>query len=516
MSSYVLAVDIGTTGAKAMVVTVDGRIKGAGYAEYPLQYPEQDAVEVSVTFLFEQVFACIKDALENSGVPNTEVVALSFSVQRATFCLLDQDMSPIDDRFYVWLDNRAEVVMDEIYDRMDRDYMFSITGEPITRTYSVEKLYWLKKVHPDIYQRAKHFALVDAYAMWLFGAAKFCTETSNAFVSGMMDVRTLEWNEEVMTALDLRQDLLPPLVPPGQVVGRVKPEIAQLTGLAEGTLIVAGSGDQQAAAMGAGVIEDGSMSLTLGTVGELVVGLAKPNFAELVNLMIPSTPELGIFEIEGNQISGATCYRWARDVLCPAEVALGQAMGQEPFDLMSHYIDQSVPGANGVVFQAALFGTGYPTQDGDATASFVGLSPATTRADLVRAVMEGVTLESRFIYEAIKATGVTLKDSITITGGATKSPQWRQIIADVMNCRIQTLEVSDASIIGVAILAAVGAGLVPDTKQGVKQMVRITDSIDPIPANVAIYDQLFEIYRDTYYALANAGVYRKIAKFRRG
>ena len=512
MGQYVMGIDIGTTGAKSMVVDLNGVVIGAGYREYPLSYPQSNYCEIAADYMMDMVYDTVKDAIVNSGVNNNEIKAISFSVQRATFTMLDNNLKPIDNLFYVWLDNRAETIMDEIYQRMDRDYMFCITGMPITRTYSLEKVYWLKKFQPEIYNKTKYFALVDAYAMWCFGADEFCSETTNAMVSGMMDVRTLKWNTEVMDAMDLRIDMLPPLAPPGSVVGKIKREIAERTGLAEGTLIVAGSGDQQAAAMGAAVIEDGSMSLTLGTVGELVVGLAKPNFPELINLMIPSTPELGIFEIEGNQISGATCYRWARDVLCTAEIALGEAMGVDPFVLMENYVNKSVPGSNGVIFQAALFGTGYPTQNGEASASFVGLKASNTRADMVRAVMEGITLESRFIYEAIKATGVKTKNTITITGGATKSPAWRQIIADVLGCTLYTLEVPDAAVIGVSALAAIGAGFFKNTKEGVERMVRTKDKIVPIPENVAFYDKLFPVYRDVYYALNDAKIFSKLTK----
>lgn len=515
MNNYVMGIDIGTTGTKALVIDLDGNVLASGYREYPLSYPKPNHVEVNADYLMDMVYDSVRDAInkaEIKNVKNTEIAAVSFSVQRATFAMLDNDLKPINNTFYVWLDNRAETIMDEIYSSMDRDYMFSITGMPITRTYSLEKVYWLKKFSPEVYDNTRYFSLVDAYAMWCFGSDTFCTETSNAMVSGMMDVRTLQWNTEVMDILGLRTDLLPPLVPPGSVVGKIKKDIAEKTGLAEGTLIVAGSGDQQAAAMGAGVIEDGSMSLTLGTVGELVVGLAKPDFSKLNNLMIPCTPKLGIFEIEGNQISGATCYRWARDVFCPTEVALGTEMGVDPYVLMENYINKSVPGSNGVIFQAALFGTGYPTWNGEATGSFVGLKSSNSRADMVRAVMEGITLESRFIYEAIKETGVHLKDSITITGGATKSPAWCQIIADVLGCKLHTLEVPDASIIGVAALAAIGAGFFKDTGEGVARMVRTKDTIMPISDNVQFYNKLFPIYRDTYYALNNAGIFSKLAQ----
>lgn len=512
MVKYVMGIDIGTTGSKAMIIDLDGKVVGAGYREYPLDYPKPNYVEVDADYLMEMVYDSVAEAIQKSGVPGSDIAAISFSVQRATFAMLDNDLQPIGNKFYVWLDNRAEVVMDEIYAAMDRDYMFQITGMPITRTYSLEKLYWLKKFEPQIYDATKYFALVDAYAMWCFGADSFCSEASNAMVSGMMDVRTLKWNDEVMNALNLRTDLLPPLVDPGTVVGKVGAAISKRTGLAEGTLVVSGSGDQQAAAMGAGVIEDGSMSLTLGTVGELVVGLAKPDFSKLNNLMIPCTPKMGIFEIEGNQISGATCYRWARDVICTSEVALGEAMGVDPYVLMENYINKSAPGSGGVIFQAGLFGTGYPTWNGEATASFVGLKSSNTRADMLRAVMEGITMESRFIYEAIKETGVYTKDTITITGGATKSPAWCQIIADVMGCTLHTLEVPDAALIGVATLAAIGAGAFKDTREGVEKMVRTVDTITPNAETVKFYDKLFPIYKDIYYALNDAGIFSKLAK----
>lgn len=513
MENYIMGIDIGTTGSKAMVVTLDGVILGSGYREYShsLLYPEPNACEMSASGLMDEVCDTIADAIADSGVDSADIAAISFSVQRCTFTLLDEDYEPIRDMFYVWTDSRAESVIEDIHQCMDPDYMFSITGMPVTRTFSVEKLFWIKKQQPEIYKKARHFALVDAYAMWYFGADQFCTETTNATASGMIDVRTLEWNTEVIDALELRMDLLPPLVPPASVVGRVKKEISRRTGLKEGTLIVAGSGDQQAASMGAGIIEDGSMSLTLGTVCELAVGLAKPEFAKMKNLMVPCTPVLGVFEIEGNQVSGATCYRWARDTICTAEVALGEAMGVDPYNLMEHYINKSVPGANGVIFLAGLFGTGYPTQNAEATGAYVGLKYSTTRADMLRAVIEGVTLESRFMYESIKALGVQTKDCLTITGGATKSPAWCQTIADIMGLTLYTLEVSEASIIGVATLAAIGAGLLKDTREGVARMVRLKDEITPIPENVAIYDKIYPVYRDTYYALNNAGIYLKLA-----
>lgn len=512
MSNYVMGIDIGTTGTKSMVVDLSGNILGKSYREYPLKYPAWNQVEIDADYLIEQVFDTVKEAIANSKVPAEQIKAISFSVQRATFTMLDENLEPINNTIYVWLDNRAEEDMAEMAALIDPHRQAHISGMPTSCIYTVEKFYWLKKHAPEIYNKTKYVALVDTYAMHKFGSDELVAEVTNQMVSGMIDVNTFEWSGEILDALELDKSKLPPLVDPCAVVGKIKEDISRRTGLAVGTLIVAGSGDQQAAAMGAGVTEDGSMSLTLGTVGELVVGLAKPDFVKLEGLMIPSTPAKGVFEIEGNQVSGATCYRWARDVLCPTEVALADAMGVDAFDLMGHYIRKSKPGSNGVIFYSGIFGTGYPTWNAKATGVYVGLKSSNTRADMVRAVMEGITLESRYIYESIKETGVSMKDEITVTGGAIKSPEWRQIIADVMGCRLKILKVSDAAIIGVAIEAAYAAGLVSSLAEGVEKMVQVVGTVDPIPENVELYTKLFPIYRDVYHGLNDKKVFSRLAE----
>ncbi len=512
MANYVMGIDVGTTGAKSMVIDLQGNVLGKAYREYPLEYPKPDWVEIRASYLIEQVFDTVKEAIEKSKVDPKDIKAISFSLQRATFCMHGEDLEPINDTVYVWLDNRAAEIMDEMATKIDPHRQAHLSGMPTSCIYTVEKLYWLKKFQPEIYNATKYCATIDAFVMHKFGADNFCTEVTNTMVSGMIDVNTFDWCDEILDALELDKSKLAPLVDPSTIVGRIKEDVAKRTGLAVGTLIVAGCGDQQAAAMGAGVTEDGAMSLTLGTVGELVVGLAKPDFVKLEGLMIPSTANKGVFEIEGNQISGATCYRWCRDTLCPTEAALADAMGVDAFDLMGNYIRKSKPGANGVIFYAGIFGTGHPTWNPKATGVYVGLKSSNSRADMVRAVMEGITLESRFIYEAIKETGVHMKNEITVTGGAFKSPEWCQIVADVMNCTLKMLKVSDAAIIGVAIQAAVAAGLFKDLAEGVKSMVQVVDEVKPIPENVEVYNRVFPIYKDVYYGLNDRKVFERLSE----
>ncbi|MDR0782678.1 MAG: hypothetical protein LBE83_02850 [Propionibacteriaceae bacterium] len=515
MSDYVIGVDVGTTGTKAMVFALDGTILGKGYREYTLDEPKPNWVEVSASFVLQITFEAIKEAVTESALDPGSIKAVSFSVNRSSFCLMDANLEVIDDKFYIWLDSRAESVMAEINDKISPQRRNEITGMPGYNIFAAAKYYWVKKNEPSTYAKTKFFSTVGSYILHGFGSDEFVVEISDGTVSGLMDVTTLDWSTELASALDFDLAKFPPLCKPGEVVGTIGETIAAKTGLAIGTKIVAGSGDQQLAAMGAGVVKDGAASLTIGTFGLLAVGLAKPDFSALTGMMIPSSPILGVFEVEGPQVSGATCYRWARDTLCAAEVAEGEERGVDPYILMEqNYITQSVPGANGVIFYSALFGSGYPTWDTNATGMFLGLRNTHTKADMIRSVMEGITIEARHILDSMLSAGVQMDDVITLTGGASKSPSWCQIVADVFGLKIRTLDVPDAAVLGAAGLAAVGAGLYASVDEVVASMVRFDKIYDPIAANVAIYNQTFQAYKAAYAGLKSTDVFTQLLELR--
>jgi len=508
MKKYVIGIDAGTTGTKAMVVDLKGNIKGKAYREYPLLYPQSGWVELNASNLANQVVEAVAEAVKDSKVPRDEIASLSFSVQRSTIALVDENSDALEDRFMVWLDMRADEIMDEFESKIDPDYFERLTGMPSSPIFGAQKLYWYLQKRPDLVGKAKYMSTVDGYLMKCFGAAEFCNEITSMNACGFIDVQTMTLCTEMLENLEISERLFPKLIKPGEVVGKISREIAARTGLPEDTLIVGGSEDQQAGALGAGVISDGDVSLTIGTGGFVIVGLAKPNFGELKGLMVPSTPNLGVFEVEGIQNSGATCYRWARDTFFSMQKQFADAFGMDSYNLMNQLVEQSKPGANGVVFNAALFGTAYPTWNNQASAAIVGLKATNTLGDILRAVMEGITMETRYMLESIQQTGVETKKTITVTGGSMKSQVWRQIVADMLNADIKTLKVSDAPVIGVAGLAAIGAGLFRDVKDVVKNMVHYDEEIiHPNQDNVGFYDQLFKIYKDVYRVLDDNKIY---------
>ncbi|MDR1214986.1 MAG: hypothetical protein LBK54_13060 [Propionibacteriaceae bacterium] len=515
MVECVVGVDVGTTGCKAMVMDLDGHTLGQGYREYTLNEPKPNWVEIGASFLLDITFEAVQEAVASSALDPGQIKAISFSVNRSSFCLMDDDLKVIDDKMYVWLDSRAESVMEEINAKISPERRNQITGMPGYNIFAAAKYYWVMKNEPETYARTKWFSTVESFILHGFGSDDFVVEISDGTVTGLFDVRTLDWSEELAQALGFDPAKFPPTCRPGQTVGTISPAVAARTGLAVGTKIVAGSGDQQLAAMGAGVIRDGAVSLTIGTFGLLAVGLAQPDFSALTGMMIPSSPRLGVFEVEGPQVSGATCYRWARDTLCADEVAEGERTGVDPYVLMEdRYVKQSPPGANGVLFYSALFGSGYPTWDTNATGFFLGLRNTHSKADLIRSVMEGITLEARHILESMMSAGVEMEDIITVTGGASKSGSWRQIIADVMGRSIRTLDVPDAAVLGAAALAALGAGLVENLEQAVERMVSFGPVIEPIEANVEVYDRTFAAYKSAYEGLKQQDLFTQLAALR--
>ncbi len=514
MKKYLVGVDVGTTGSKAMILDLKGNVIGKGYGEYPCLYPNPNWVEQDAEMLIQETFKACKGAILDSKIDPNEIISVGFSTQRATFCFVDENNKVINGNFYGWQDNRAASELEYIGSVIPAAELYKISGMPVTPTFSFEKVIWVMRNDPETYKRAKYICQMPEYVMFRFGVEKFLCERTNACCSGMIDVHTMEWSDKIIKAYGIDPKKLPELVDPGKQIGVVSPEVEKLTGIPAGTPLCTGTGDQQCAAMGAGVVGDGRASLTLGTAGLLVVGSAKLMLEDKSGfLMVPSSGALGVFELEGIQLGAASSYRWLRDTLCNFETTFALSVNKDPFELMDHHISKSPVGANGVIFMPFLIGSGYPYWNSTAKGTFLNLDFATTKSDMVRSVMEGITLESKDMYEKMKESGVTIQ-SLAVTGGATKSKAWRQIIADMFGITINVLKVPDATIIGAAVLGGVGAGIFKNAKEGVDTLVQFIDKVEPIPANVKRYNDIYKAYVKAYQALTDSGTFVELGKLK--
>ena len=508
-----MGIDVGTTGANAMIFDIEGQSYGSAYREYPSIYPMEHWVEQDAETLLSKTFEVIRETVECSRVARDDIRAVAVSSQRATVGFLDADGRMIGDRFIGWQDNRAHSVLGEIASKIPPEELYRLTGMPLTPTYSLEKIVWFKRHRPEVFEAAKTIVFPADYVLWRLGAEKLTTEVTNACCSGMIDIRRLDWSERVLDAFGIDRRLFAPLVTPGTVLGTINRDTADLTGLAEGTLLVSATGDQQCAAIGAGVIDEGLASLTLGTAGLLVVGTRQLELEKCPGLMVPSSGRIGLYELEGIQLGAAACYRWIRDQLAIPEIEKAERENKNPFELMENLLLQSVPGSNGIVFLPFLSGAGFPLWDPMAQGVFAGLRFSHRRADMVRSVVEGVVLDSFDMYHRMKQAGVEIR-SLTITGGATASPIWRQTIADVFGMEIRPLKVPNATLVASAIFAGIGAGIYRSVEEGVKRTVHYAEPIRPIVENADLFRKTYVVYKNMIDALQQHGVFHDLRRLR--
>lgn len=511
MATYLCGIDNGTTGTKAMVFDLNGNLIGEDYREYICEYPKPGWVDQDGEMLFTSSCAALKSAIAKSGVDPKDIAAMGLSTQRCTMIPVDENCRPLR-KAISWQDNRSNAECDWIRENIGAEKYFDITGLPIANVWAFPAILWIRNNEPEIFARTHKFLLTQEFILHRLGAEGYPEDWSNGSLQGLMEIDTFEWSKEIIDAAGLNLEQLPELVPSGKMVGRVSKEAATLTGLLEGTPLVTGGGDQQCAGIGAGVITEGLCEVTLGTAGVSLCFMDKPRKDPTRRMPCSAHAYPGKWECEGLQNAAGASYRWFRDKLANLEVVTGNHTGIDPYELLNKQVAKTPVGSRGLVYIPYLAGASAPNWDPYAKGSFIGLTLAHDYGCMVRAVLEGISLETREILESFEGLGLELKE-VRITGGGTKSSQWNQMQADIYGKPVSKLGVSEATVLGAAILGGVGCGVFASIEEGVDKMVKIESHYEPNPAAHAVYNEIFEIYKNIYRSLADGGVYRQIADF---
>jgi xylulokinase len=323
------------------------------------------------------------------------------------------------------------------------------------------------------------------------------------------DVRRATWNTPLLERLGLAPELFGRPTRPGTQVGAISAAMAAQTGFAVGTPVCVGAGDQNCSVLGMGAVVPGMATVTLGTAGLAILATARP-LAGFGGMMITHHAVPGMWEVEGLSNAAAAALRWYRDVIATHEKERAAAAGGDAYADLDRLAATSPPGSRGLLFLPYLATAATPRWNPHARAAFVGLSFAHTRADLTRAVMEGVVLEIRDMLEQWRGAGLDV-DSLRIAGGATRSALWNQIQADVYGRPVETLRVSESTSLGAAILAGLGAGVFAALPEAVDAMVHVSDRIEPVAAHHRCYEELYRAYAQTYAGLAAHGAFDTLA-----
>ncbi len=507
-----VGIDAGTTGAKVALFDAGGNELGSGYCDYPCIHPHPGWVEQDVEEVWRGVCQASRIARAGANVPDPAIRSIGLSSQRGSFILLDERERPLAPSV-VWNDSRAKDIEQLLAERIGLDRYRRITGMPVSGSWTIAKLAWLVRHRADLMLRVCHVCNGQEFFLRRLGADSMETDPSSLTLNGMLDIRSLDWSNEVVRAADLDPDVLPPGGTPCTMVGLLSAQAARDTGLPAGTPLCRGGGDQQCAAVGAGVIKQGLAEVTIGTSAMMVAHLDDPD------LVIGPAPYIGghavpgKWDAEGGAFSIGSCLKWWRDHFGRAESAQAAEQGLNVYDLIVASAKPSPPGSRGVLFHPFFAGQVTPYYDAAARGAFLGLGLDHDRSCLIRAILEGCACEVRFMVDGMARDLQGGISELRITGGGARSCLFMQIHADVLRRPLVMLRHRECTVLGAAILGAVGCGHFADISEAVDAMVAIDHTIYPDDETADLYQDLFEVFRAAYEANARSGVYRSIYEF---
>jgi len=486
---HVLGIDASTTATKAILVDQAGAVIGVGAASYGFDVPRPLWSEQEPALWWDGAVAAIRSVLASSGVPAGDVVAIGLTGQMHGAVLLDGAGEVLRPAI-LWNDQRTVLECDAIRQAVGAERLVEITGNDALTGFTAPKLVWVRDHEPDVWRRIAHVLLPKDYVR-LRLTGEYAVDKADGAGTLLFDLAARDWSSEVLDALEIDPTWMPRTWEGPEVTGVVSGEAAAITGLRPGTPVVAGGGDQAANAVGVGAVVPGTMALSLGTSGVVFATTDRPLYEPhgRVHAFCHAVPERWHFM--SVMLSAAGSLRWFRDALAPeAEFA----------DLVAIAGDVPV-GSEGLFFLPYLSGERSPHPDPLARGAFVGLTLVHDRRHLTRAVLEGVAFGLRDGLDLMVEAGMPAPAQIRASGGGTVSPLWRQILADVLEAEIATVNTSEGAAYGAALLAMVGAGWFATVEAAAAALVTATPTAAPGP-DAAAYREAHSIYRELYPALA--------------
>ena len=480
-----------------MLFDPKGNRIGGHYCEYGAEYPKPGWVEQDASAMIGKTMEACRTSIAASGVRPDDIAAIGFSSQRSVTCPVDREGSLVRPMIS-WQDARTSAEVEDMQGLIDAAEYYELSGLPMGTTWLITKLLWMRKNEPAAYEKTFKFVQNQDLILKAFGAADFHTDICDMAFYGVWDIKNVAWNARLLDLFGVSADLFGIPTSPGTRVGEITPAVAEKTGFAPGTPICVGAGDQNCAVVGMGAIEPGMGTVTLGTAGLAILctGQPVPGFG---GMMVTNHAVTGRWEVEGLSNAAASSYRWFRDTI-----------GTGGYEELNELASKALPGSKGLLFLPYLATAATPHWNADARAAFIGLSLAHGKEELARSVMEGVALEIRDMMQQWLARNMEVK-VLRIGGGATRSPLWNQIQADVYGIPVQTVEETESTVLGAAILAGVGAGVFASIEEGVENMVRIGGDVEPDPDNHDLYEDLYGAFASAYRGLDQSGAFTALA-----
>lgn len=490
-----LGIDIGTTSVKCVLVDPQGIVLAEAAQEYPTRYPRPGWAEQDPEQWWHAVCATVPRLFTAGRVPMA-VAAVGVSCQAPSMVAVDRSGAPLHPAI-IWMDRRSEPQCAWLHEQVGASTIRQINGGRIDPYYMAPKLLWYQQHAPDAYRATWQVLQANGYIVHKL-CGVYCMDVSHGPITLGFDSAANCWSDQLVNAMGLDAAKLPPVVPCSQVVGHVSRTAAAVCGLAPGIPVIAGMTDGTAAAIAAGLVNVGDAVEMTGQSTVLLICNDAPYLGDELIPLGHAVP--GRYLVVGALVASGGALRWFRDQLGETERAEAAARGADPFDLLSELAAQSPPGANRLLFLPYMFGERSPIWDSHARGVFFGLSLATRKHDLIRAILEGAAYGLRHNVETAARAGFPLTKLACVGGGA-NSALWNQIKADVLSRPIHLPQSAAGAPLGAAIVATAGVGLYPSLAQAVRQMVRGGPEFRPNPSHAACYDALYGVYLGLYPAL---------------
>ncbi|HEY65424.1 MAG TPA: xylulokinase [Caldilineae bacterium] len=498
MAPYILAHDLGTTGNKATLYDVDGQVVARAFQGYETYHPHGNWAEQDAADWWEAVEVCTRRLLAEARVAPEDVACISFSGQMQGCLPVDERGRPLR-RCIIWADQRAVAQAASLEEKLGMERVYRITGHRISPTYSGSKIMWVREHEPDVFAQTHKFLHVKDYIAFRL-TGRFVTDRSDASGMNLYDLKAGTWSGDILDAIDLDVALLPEIHDSTDVVGEVTREAAEALGLRPGTPVVIGGGDGACATVGAGAVREGVAYNYIGSSSWIAFTSPEPILDPGMKVFTFAHMVPGKFFPCGTMQSAGGSYQWLRRQICISEEQAAEAAGVDVYEIMNLKAEQSPPGANRLIFLPYLLGERSPHWNPRARGAFIGLTVRHTRADIIRATLEGITFNLKLILQTFLDAGAEIREMRVIGGGA-RGRFWRQLMADIYRLPIlRPRLLEEATSLGAAVAGGVGVGLF-ESFDVVDRFIEIIDRHEPDPATATVYERLFPIFQAAYEAL---------------
>jgi xylulokinase len=494
---FILAHDLGTTGNKASLFDGQGQVRSSSFYGYRTEYPRPNWVEQNPEDWWQAICVSTRQLLSTAKVHPKQVACIVFSGQMMGCVAVDRNARPLRNAI-IWADTRATSEAQFMIDRVGMENTYQITGHRASASYSGAKIMWMRRNQPDLFAQSHKFLHAKDFIVARL-TGHFVTDYSDASGMNLYGLSTRDWSTVMLNAIDLDPALLPELHASTDVVGEVTNRVAEEVGLAAGTPVVIGGGDGSCAAVGAGVVKENSAYTYIGSSSWIGITTKQPIYDPSMRTFTWAHLVPGLFSPTGTMQAAGGSYQWLRDTFCIQEKEAAERLQLNPYELMNLQAEQSKPGANGLFFFPYLLGERSPRWNPSARGAFFGLSMSHTRADIIRATLEGITLNLRVILQAFQQQGACI-DAMRVIGGGANGRVWRQIIADIYRLPVlRPALLAEATSFGAALAGGIGVGIFKDFSLA-EELTPIIDELQPNPAVDVLYENLYRVFNHAYEA----------------